>query len=126
MLSTIAQFRVAFEAHLAKGVLAAEGIEAVTCDEHLVGINWLYSDAVGGVKLAVAPDLASSATAVLQSHLDQSESQEMLVAPFRWHRIAATLAILVLAMWIPGLVVGLPLVARDRWSRRLVIRLDAR
>ncbi len=53
MLTTIAQYREAPEAYLAKGALAAEGIEAVITDEQVVGINWLYSDAIGGVKLAV-------------------------------------------------------------------------
>ena len=119
MLSTIAQFREAPEAHLAKGKLAAEGIEAEIYDEHVVGINWLYSNAVGGVKLVVVPDLAPRAAAALQAHLSHAESQEDPLPRLPLLRAAGAIAILVLAMWVPTLVVCLPLIARDRWHRRL-------
>ena len=37
-------------------MLEAEGIPARIADEHTVGAFWLYSEAVGGVKLMVAPE----------------------------------------------------------------------
>jgi hypothetical protein len=52
-LTLIASFSHPFEAHLAKGKLESEGIEAYIADENIVGINWLYSNLVGGVKLKV-------------------------------------------------------------------------
>jgi DNA-directed RNA polymerase subunit RPC12/RpoP len=41
------------EAGIARSALAAAGIDAAAVDEQMVGINWLYSDAIGGVKLLV-------------------------------------------------------------------------
>ena len=55
-LTIIASFSHPFEAHLAKGKLESEGIEAYIADENIVGINWLYSNLVGGVKLKVRED----------------------------------------------------------------------
>jgi len=52
-LTIIATFSHPFEAHLAKGKLESEGVEAFIADENIVGINWLYSNLVGGVKLKV-------------------------------------------------------------------------
>jgi ribosomal protein S27AE len=52
-LKTVATFREAYQAHLAKGRLEAEGISAIVLDEYTVGINWMYSQAIGGVKLEV-------------------------------------------------------------------------
>jgi hypothetical protein len=46
------------EAHLARSRLEAEGIPAFVADEHIVSVSWLYSAAVGGVKVLVrATDL---------------------------------------------------------------------
>lgn len=53
------------EAHIAMGRLAAEGIESWLADEHLVQTDWLYSIAVGGIKLQVAEDDAERALTIL-------------------------------------------------------------
>jgi len=52
-LITIATFGKPVEAHLAQAKLASEGIEAFVQDDNLIQINWLYAQAVGGVKLQV-------------------------------------------------------------------------
>lgn len=52
---TIATFLYAHEAHLAKNILEAQGIEVFLKDEWTVQINNLYSNAIGGVKLQVRP-----------------------------------------------------------------------
>jgi predicted RNA-binding Zn-ribbon protein involved in translation (DUF1610 family) len=49
----VATFREAYQAYLGKGKLEAEGISSIVVDEYLVGINWMYSQAIGGVKLQV-------------------------------------------------------------------------
>jgi DNA-directed RNA polymerase subunit M/transcription elongation factor TFIIS len=57
-LITVATFSQAVEAHIAKGRLEAEGIDCFIADENIVNMNWLYSNAVGGVKLRVRePDV---------------------------------------------------------------------
>lgn len=50
---TVASFSQPFEAHLAKTQLEADGITCVVSDEYLIRVDWLLSNAVGGVKLMV-------------------------------------------------------------------------
>jgi len=52
-LVTVTAFSLAIEADFARTRLESEGIECVVADEHTVTMNWLYSNAVGGVKLKV-------------------------------------------------------------------------
>lgn len=53
------------DAHIALGRLQAEGIPATLADENLVQTDWLYSIAVGGIKLQVADADAGRARLVL-------------------------------------------------------------
>lgn len=53
------------EAHFAKSVLEAAGIEVVIADEHVISMDWFYSNAVGGVKLLVPPDRVAEARQLL-------------------------------------------------------------
>jgi hypothetical protein len=66
-LITIARYSTPHEAQLAKSVLDAAGILAFVADEHTITMNWLYSNALGGVKLQVPASLASEAEAVLDA-----------------------------------------------------------
>jgi len=50
---TVARFSHPVEAHLARTRLECEGIVCVVADEYLVRVDWLLSNAVGGVKLMV-------------------------------------------------------------------------
>lgn len=65
-LVTIATFSMAIEADLARAKLESEGIECFLADEHTVTVNWLYSQAVGGVKLQVKEADAQRAIGVLK------------------------------------------------------------
>jgi predicted RNA-binding Zn-ribbon protein involved in translation (DUF1610 family) len=60
-LVTIAQYRDVPLAGLAKSRLNSAGIECFLDNEFTIGINWLYSNALGGVKLKVfeADELAA-------------------------------------------------------------------
>ena len=64
-LTTVARFQNPVSAHIARARLEAEGIPAFLADEHLVGVQWLYSDAVGGVKLNVPDPFAEAALEVV-------------------------------------------------------------
>lgn len=64
---TIATFDFMPQAHIALGRLQAEGIAGTLVDEHLVQTDWLYSIAVGGIKLQVAPEDVDRALAVLKT-----------------------------------------------------------
>ena len=118
MLQTVAQFRDASEAHVANGALAAEGIDAVMCDEYIVGVNWLYSDAVGGVKLAVAPSDAPRAVAILAGSLEETVAKSRPVTRLRLRQLVGIAGVLILGMLsIPSLIVGMPLLVHSHWRR---------
>jgi hypothetical protein len=55
-MTTIAAFSKPEEAHLLRTRLEAAGIPAYVQDEHLVQMNWLYSNAIGGVRVQIADD----------------------------------------------------------------------
>ncbi len=44
------------EAHIVKAMLEDNGIHCFVKDEYMVNMNWLYSNAVGGVKVMVGDD----------------------------------------------------------------------
>ncbi len=50
---TVATYETVTNAQIAVGRLAAEGIHAVLADANIVQMDWLYSIAVGGIKLRV-------------------------------------------------------------------------
>lgn len=83
-MRTVAAFSDVYAAYIAKGRLEAEGIEANIIDEHLVAIDWTYSQAIGGVKVQVAErdfDLAvqilSSDQSPIDSALDTANEEEV-------------------------------------------------
>lgn len=55
-MKTIATFSKAEEAHLLRMRLEAGGIPAYLLDENIVQVNWLYSNAIGGVRVQVAEE----------------------------------------------------------------------
>jgi Putative prokaryotic signal transducing protein len=62
----VASFSQPFEAHLARTRLEAEGIACVVSDEYLVRVDWLLSNAIGGVKLMVPAGEAAHAREALR------------------------------------------------------------
>lgn len=62
---TVGTYENTADAHIALGRLKAEGIPAFLADEHLVQADWLYSIAVGGIKLQVEPRYAERAREIL-------------------------------------------------------------
>jgi hypothetical protein len=69
---TIARFSDVPLAHLAASKLRSEGFSCSVVDDYLIGINWQYSLAIGGVKLMVQEIDADEAIKCLgqdESHL---------------------------------------------------------
>jgi hypothetical protein len=64
-LVTVARFVDPPTAHLARGLLEANGIQAFVFNEHYVGMDWLHSQAIGGVELRVAREQAEQARALI-------------------------------------------------------------
>ena len=52
-LVTVASFRDVLDAEAAKAALESAGIECYLANSEIVGMNWMWSQAVGGVKLRV-------------------------------------------------------------------------
>ena len=69
---TIASFSFPYEAQIARGKLESEGVPAVVADEHTINMQWLYSDAIGGVKVQVPGHFVDQARQVLGA--DYSEA----------------------------------------------------
>lgn len=64
-LTTVAAFDLPAKAEFAKIVLADAGIPAVVTDAQIVAMDWLLSNAVGGIKVQVRVEDAERAVAVL-------------------------------------------------------------
>lgn len=75
-LVTIAQYRDLPEAGLAKSKLQAAGIPCFLDNEYTVGVNWLYSNALGGLKLNVPEECAEEAKAIIEESIELVASEE--------------------------------------------------
>lgn len=83
---TVASFSQPVEAHLAKARLEADGITCIVSDEYLVRVDWLLSNAIGGVKLMVPVWEADHAKDILRPRprllvAAEPESDEEMICP---------------------------------------------
>lgn len=74
-LVVVATFLHPYEAHIARGLLESEGIQARLDGEHHIAMDWMISNAVGGVKLIVHERDAIVAKKIL-SHPDHEIRDE--------------------------------------------------
>jgi len=69
------------DAELARAFLQSYGIEAEVENKYIVGVQWLYSNAVGGLRLMVDEDYADKAELLLQDvHGDKFKISDNEVA----------------------------------------------
>lgn len=74
---TIARYDLPYEAQIAHARLQAEGIQTFIADEYTIGMQWLYANALGGVKLQVrARDAAWAAEILANDYSADVEEQE--------------------------------------------------
>jgi hypothetical protein len=66
-LITLASFRDLHEALLAQGKLQSAGIECLLADDNVIRMDWLYANAIGGVKLRVREQDAAAARELLDA-----------------------------------------------------------
>lgn len=71
MLVTVSRYSFPYEAQIAKTRLDVEGIPAFVADEHTINMQWLFSNALGGVKLQVPENFADAALEVLNEDREQ-------------------------------------------------------
>ena len=78
---TLARFGNPVEANIAKGRLEQAGIPCFLSDEHLITITWLYSNAVGGIRLQVHASDEAEAREILSAEVPYgdllAESEEV-------------------------------------------------
>lgn len=79
-LVTVGTYDMPTEAHLAKGLLEANGLTAFLADELTVGVAWHLSNAIGGIKLQVAESDVERATGILAAREDASIEAEVGLA----------------------------------------------
>jgi hypothetical protein len=70
-VTTVATFSKPEEAHLLRTRLEAAGIPAFVQDEHIVQMDWLYSNAIGGVRVQIADEDVPAAQEFLTTDREQ-------------------------------------------------------
>lgn len=82
---TVATFSFPYEAHIARAKLESEGIPAFVVDEHTINAQWLYSQAMGGVRLQVSNKHAARASQILQTDysdiVEEQEGTDPIICP---------------------------------------------
>ena len=120
-LVTVRTFTSLPEAQLACASLQAAGLDAELGDEHLVSMQWLYSQAIGGVKLRVPDDQAAEACEVLDTSAISDETVS-LDPPEACPQCGSTEVESVLDGVRPAmlslLLIGVPLAALDGFLAR--------
>ena len=108
------------EANVVRSFLNSKGIETRSRDEHIVNINWLYSNAVGGVKVMVAAGELDRAKALLEEQEGQP-NLEVVGMPCPKCSSLKTERSFHLRRGVAGLVMALlsvvlPLSQSEKWS----------
>ncbi|WP_421862315.1 DUF2007 domain-containing protein [Motiliproteus sp.] len=70
MLVTVSRYTFPYEAQIAWSKLDAAGIPATIGDEHTINMDWLYSNALGGVRIQVPGQFEQAARELLATDLE--------------------------------------------------------
>lgn len=70
--AVLRRYSTPLEAHVVRGHLEAAGIPCFLRDEHTIGVNWLYSNALGGVRLCVPEAELERAQEILTGAAEES------------------------------------------------------
>ena len=76
MLTTIATYSFPYEAQIARARLDSEGIPAFVADEQTINMQWLYSNAMGGVRLQVPSAYVERAKEILAEDMSEVVEKE--------------------------------------------------
>lgn len=75
-LIVIASYSFPLDANIAKAALRSTGIPAFLADEHTINMQWLYSNAMGGVRVLVAKEHKSAAITLLTNNFSLAVDTE--------------------------------------------------
>jgi DNA-directed RNA polymerase subunit RPC12/RpoP len=113
-LITVATFEYAHFAHLSRAKLESEGIESYIFDEYTSSMNWLYNNAIGGIKLKVRGEDYEGALKILNENVEVENEEAEIICPacrskeIRNEKISKKLA------YISILLLGFPLLFKKR------------
>lgn len=102
-MTTIATFVTAEDAHLFRMFLESREIEARVLDEYLVQVCWHYSNAIGGVRVAVMDEDANEAAELYQEYMEALRDGPY---PLRAVRAWPLVVLLSLAVGAPLILFG--------------------
>jgi len=74
---TIGRYSTPYEANMVKSQLESAGIPVFIADEFTIGMNWLYSNALGGVKVQVPESLALEAQELLATEFETPHTRDL-------------------------------------------------
>ena len=77
----VGRYSFPHEAQIARASLESAGIPARIADEHTINMNWLYSNALGGVKVLVPAEKVAEAEALLSSDFSSDVDAEQGSTP---------------------------------------------
>ncbi|GEM76179.1 putative signal transducing protein [Vibrio sagamiensis] len=75
----IARFSFPHEAQMAKSSLESANVRCVIADEHTINTQWLYSNAIGGVRLFVDEENVQLAQQILNTDFSQCLNDEISI-----------------------------------------------
>ena len=80
-LKQIASYSFPYEAQIAKASLRAANIPAFITDEHTINMNWLYSNALGGVRVFVPVEYESEAKQLITQDFSEILNEQFEEEP---------------------------------------------
>lgn len=96
-MTTIATFTVPEDAHLFRMFLESRGIGGFVLDEHFVQLIWYYSNAIGGVRVAVNEEDADEACNAYHEYMGA-----LRVGPYPLRPVRAWPVVLLLSIVVGG------------------------
>lgn len=72
----IASYSFPLDANITKAALISAGIPAFVADEHTINMQWLYSNAMGGVRIFITKEYESAAIAILKNDFSAAVDSE--------------------------------------------------
>src|SRR5262245_42707636 len=105
-LVTVASYDDAVSARLAFNQLREAGLLAVLSDENTVAMDWLLSNAIGGIKIQVDPKDVMRAHQLIDDHQRQRAAADTEPEPFAGETDEEKLAALALASGRDDVLIG--------------------
>lgn len=112
-METVASFNRGEDAHLFRSFLASQGIEAYVFDEYVPQLFWHYTQAIGGVRVAVTDEDLEAAKEFHAEYQAALRNGPPVIEEVRAWPIVLLVSI---AMGLPMILFGRKVFSRDDGS----------